>query len=418
MRTIYNYPDLSEQYIGELNTSNEVKEVQRFLHTRGYDLGSYGVDGDLCPKTKKALYSYFKTEINSGGRVTPQVNPPVTPSTGSKLDRFIAAHGTKTFKNSNEINTFFTQLTGKDFCTWFKDEIGNKGFWGNITFEGRAKHGRSIPRNNFTTHQNNFNRVWDNIPLIFNGALGNHSINIFQFFALVSIIINETGGKFTPISERGSLRYMFGTNSGKKRSYNTATANEDAYTLFRNNTFLNAHRSLPNYTRVANTTNRAWSRDVYPSGFSTDPTNAGIISEADFYKFRGRGLIQTTFRSTYSRLINFIKNYSGANTTLLNYKRRWSALTDSVILTTSRNADWDTLFLNTNLEFPCYAIYNFQHRRNNFLSIPATKAKLIQESTARSGSGSIFYVGYRVGGNSRYGRLLKKRVLQMIDKLT
>ena len=51
------------------------------------------------------------------------------------------------------------------------------------------------------------------------------------------------------------------------------------------------------------------------------------------------------------------------------------------------------------------------------LSIPANKAKLLQTSTSRSGSGSLFYVGYRVGGSARYGRLLKLRVIQMIEKL-
>ncbi|AUC75770.1 hypothetical protein CW732_08805 [Olleya sp. Bg11-27] len=420
MITIYNYPEINEQYFGELNTNQEVRKVQRFLQARGYDLGSYGVDGDLGQKTKKALYDYFKVQINRGGHVPSQVtptNPSVTPISGYKLDRFIAAHGFKTFSNSNQINAFFVQLTGKDFCTWFKDQIGYKGFWGNITFEGRSRHGRSIPRSNFATHQDNFNRVWDNIALIFNGNLGNHSINIFQFFALVSIIINETGGTFTPISERGTLAYTFGTNNGRKSSYNTAGGNVNARALFRDQVFLNAHRGLAYYNQVANTTSSVWAGTQYPSSYPTDPSVAGIIAEADFYKFRGRGLIQSTFRSTYSRLIDFIRTYSGTNSTLLSYKNRWHSLNDSVILSTSRNTDWDALFLNSNLEFPCYAIYNFQHRRNDFLNILPTKSKLIQESTVRSGSGSLFYVGYRVGGSQRYGRLLKKRVIQMIETL-
>ena len=312
---------------------------------------------------------------------------------------------------------FSVQITGKDFCTWFRDHIGSKGYWARMTFEGKTKHGRNIPRSNFDTHRANFNAVWDNISLIFNGQLGQHSINIFQFFALVSIIINETGGKFTPIGERGSLAYMFGTNNGRKRSYNTAGSNKSAYDLFRNRSFLNAHRSLPYYNSVANTTNRVWDGDRFPSGFPTDPSRAGIIAEADFYKFRGRGLIQTTFRNTYGRLLNFIKNYSGANPVLLAFKAKWQHLDNETILYTSSNSDWDALFKQTQLEFHCYAVYNFQNRRNQFLQIPNNKSKLLQESRARSGSGSLFYVGYRVGGNSRYGRLLKKRVLQMIEAL-
>ncbi|MEH6703733.1 MAG: hypothetical protein V7691_02965 [Galbibacter orientalis] len=417
MRTTHTYQNIDEIFLAELNTSNQVREVQEFLHTKGFDLGGYGVDGKLGRKTKSALYNYFKTQIGGAPIPTP-VTPPVTPPSGtSKLDRFITAHGTKTFRNSAEINAFFSQLTGKDFCSWFKDEIGNKGYWGSITFEGRSRHGRSIPRGNFSTHQQNFNRVWNNIPLVFFGIAGNQSINIFQFFALVSIIINETGGKFVPISEIGNLAYMFGTNSGRKRSYNTASGNKSAYELFRDTTFLSAHQQKPYHTQIANTTNSVWRGEIYPSTFPNNPVNAGIISEADFYKFRGRGLIQTTFRSTYSRLLGFIKSYNGNNSTLNTYKTRWQSLSTEAILSGSSNADWDNLFMNTNLEFPCYAIYNFQNRRNNFLSIPANKAKLLQTSTSRSGSGSLFYVGYRVGGSARYGRLLKLRVIQMIEKL-
>ena len=109
MRTTHTYQNIDEIFLAELNTSNQVREVQEFLHTKGFDLGGYGVDGKLGRKTKSALYNYFKTQIGGAPIPTP-VTPPVTPPSGtSKLDRFITAHGTKTFRNSAEINAFFSQ---------------------------------------------------------------------------------------------------------------------------------------------------------------------------------------------------------------------------------------------------------------------------------------------------------------------
>ena len=113
MNTQAHYQEDSQETFAELNTSSQVREVQAFLQNKGYNLGHYGVDGKLGRMTKGALYNFFRSEIQGG---TPNVNPPnptpTPPNGGSKLDRFIAAHGHKTFKNSVEINAFFSPNYG------------------------------------------------------------------------------------------------------------------------------------------------------------------------------------------------------------------------------------------------------------------------------------------------------------------
>lgn len=59
--TNYNYEDS----LTELNSSSQVKEVQRFLIEKGYNLGSWGADGDLGRMTKQAIYDYFKSQVSN-----------------------------------------------------------------------------------------------------------------------------------------------------------------------------------------------------------------------------------------------------------------------------------------------------------------------------------------------------------------
>jgi len=334
-------------------------------------------------------------------------------SSGNVFERFIDQFGQIRFRNSDEVNQFFADHSDQsNFLAWFREHIGGRNYWRE----------RNIPRQNFNRHLNNFNQVWDNIPLLYTGNVGNHEINVFQFFALVSIIINETGGTFRPVRERGSLSYMFGTNGGRKRSYNNYPPNRPnnrtAFRLFNNADFLAAHRDLAHYDRVANTTNRAWNSDSYPSGFPTDPSEGGIIAEADFYKFSGRGLVQTTWRRNYEAYIELVQNYSGQDAIVLEYKERWGRAYESlnigIISSQTRNRDWDRLFLETNMEFASMAVYAYQHMRNDFLNIPVN-ASVVSRETNRTGS--LYYVGYRVGGRTSYGRKVKNRIVQMMNEL-
>ena len=345
---------------------------------------------------------------------------------GDVFDRSATAFGQIRFRNARDIDQFFADNSDQpDFMSWFGTHIGGRGPWqhrrfGRISAENRSR----------------FSMVWDRIPLIYRGRSEEYSINLFQFLGLVSIMINEVGQTFTPIRERGSLRYMFGTiipasrtrPQRSKRSYNdfgrsaTHRNNKTAYELFNDPAFLEAHRDEALYERVARTTDRVWDGHVYPNGFPTDPDQGGIITQADFYKFSGRGLVQTTWSGAYMRLIDATLQYEGSNRIILEYRNAWrgkrsSGLSIRDIASQTKNSDWDRLFMETNNEFACLAVYCFQHAKNDFLQIPTDAARLQATQTASSGSGSIFYVGYRVGGSRRYGELVRERVMQMLSRL-
>lgn len=68
--------------VAELSNSSQVKEIQEFLLSKGYDLGNWGADGDLGPVTKTAIYNYFKTKKEEkGAGVQNPRSPRLKPST-------------------------------------------------------------------------------------------------------------------------------------------------------------------------------------------------------------------------------------------------------------------------------------------------------------------------------------------------
>ncbi|SHI45449.1 peptidoglycan-binding domain-containing protein [Aquimarina spongiae] len=87
----------------ELNTSHQVKEIQAFLLKKGYDLGHWGVDGDLGSKTKKAIYDYFRSHFGASNPTSPS-----TPSPGV---------------NAPQIVQTFSEIFRKKGYTFYKDEL-------------------------------------------------------------------------------------------------------------------------------------------------------------------------------------------------------------------------------------------------------------------------------------------------------
>lgn len=75
MRTIKKYrtPYFYDNGLAELNTSNEIKEIQAYLISKGFDLGSWGADGVLGNRTKQAIYNYFKNYYGVPNPITPKV---------------------------------------------------------------------------------------------------------------------------------------------------------------------------------------------------------------------------------------------------------------------------------------------------------------------------------------------------------
>ena len=390
----------SNDYISD--AGNDSEEYDHSPENYNYTPKGGGIDGNNgTDNTSETI----ENNPNSSGQ---------TNSTG--ISSFIDRFGSVRFRNSNDINRFFAENSqSPDFMHWFKDNIGGRSYW-------RERSLRNISQQDAQS----FNMVWDKIPYLFRGREENYTINLFQFFGLVSIMINEVGSRFTPIRERGSLSYMFNTiipaterrPQRRKTSYNNPRNNMTAYQLFNDEHFLRAHSGMPHYNLVANTSNRAWHGTEYPRGIVTRPSTAGIIAEADFYKFSGRGLIQTTWSRSYIRLIEHTLSYNGNNPIILEYKNEWQQSLNQhrslrIIASQTKNSDWDRLFMETQNEFACIAVYKFQEHRNRFLEEIEVDARRLQGNRI----GSLYYIGYKVGGRESYGNKVKNRCLQMMNKL-
>jgi hypothetical protein len=114
-------------------------------------------------------------------------------------------------------------------------------------------------------------------------------LTLNEFIAFFLIFCNETGGKFKAIPEIGDAKYFFEPKKGVKSSYNTIKGNRPAGDL------LVAMGKLDKDKDAADV--KAWNGEVYPKDSSKDVQLAA--HQCDFYKYRGRGLIQTTLRSNY-----------------------------------------------------------------------------------------------------------------------
>lgn len=361
----------------------------------------------------RAIYANAESDVSMAFTVPDSA--PVTPA-------FLTSIASQTFSSGAEVNAYFQTRFQQDFLTWFHDHAGNRLHWA----------GRNCLTNADT--QQHFTTVWNAIPVMY----GRSSINLMEFLSLASIIINETGGTFTPITERVNgpahpvapgIAYAFNAIPGLKASYNTLSGNKTAYELFNTAEFLTAHRSRPLLDRVRNTTDVRWRGTRYPCAYtdaeratppaggffpvSTDPAQSGIILETDFYKFRGRGLIQTTSRGNYKPLIQFVQNYTGTQPVMLEYARNWHGLSLDSVANVSTNANWDILFQQTDAIIPAVGIsLHSGLPGNNYLTMPLTVAGLNGDAT-----GSIYHMGRRISGGATYAKLFKNRVLQLVSLL-
>ncbi len=261
-----------------------------------------------------------------------------------------------------------------------------------------------------------FAAFWDS----FTGILGG-TVWLLQQVTLHEVFRKEGNGDMRPRGEKvgtaghRGIAYLFDKVPGIKRSYNTGPGNLTAGRLFNDAEFLAAHGNLPLGNQLAHTQDAAWKGDVYPQTTTPtddDPAVTGFVLEADFSKFRGRGLIQTTFRSNYAKLIAWVQAYQGTKPVIREFQDAWKGATADSVATRSRLADWRRLFEESDFEIPAHAIRLHNASSGRYLDLGET-ASVVNGP----GAGSIFNVGKRINGGDGYGHDLAARVVKVCNAL-
>lgn len=313
------------------------------------------------------------------------------------------------FQDPRSIDDYFRHHTGKSFIRWFNDNVARRRYWA----------GRKITGNHLNRKFHNFWAAY----------LQSGDISLMEFISYMTVFVNEVGGDFSFKSEQinpdnsniqhPGICYLFdrfpinaGSQLWYKKSYNLPT-NKLCRALFNTEAFNADRQHLPLAEALIGTTDNVWSSQTYPKerfSYSADPRKTGYVLEADFYKFRGRGLIQTTWRGNYSQLVTYVQSYSGTSPIITQFREKWKAYTPDDVCTISTNADWDLLFAGTENIIECTAI-RLHAQRGQYLPLSSSSQILNGQDT-----GSLVTFGDDIGGGG-YGNRLKARVFQIATTL-
>lgn len=314
-----------------------------------------------------------------------------------------------TLTNASDIDTLFDG----NFIDWFNRSLGS-----NAAFSDR-----NHIRDDDTTRQR-FTDFWNQIPDVY----GQPSIAVTQFIALMCIALQENRGNFFANPEivnsrlHPHLAYAF-DRIGQKQSYNLMSGNSSAAQLFKDKTYIDAHDELAGYRDVVSPfVDPAWGGSVWPSHFKTDEdeTINGFIMQADFYKLRGRGVIQTTGRPNYKDLLLFLFQQGIARDSTILQKlesRRPAGKTDwmpspgdlNSVLTQTRNAEWDVLFSRAAVLAAGVRVHAM---KRGYLHL-ATTASVLGASSALLGS--YYRVGSSINGGN-YPDVVSARMRTMTEE--
>ena len=327
---------------------------------------------------------------------------------------------TTTFSSVSDIDAFFQKLGSKGFADWFNTNMAGKSNWSGVKLKSPS----------------NWNKFWSNFRIVY----GKDTINLIEFLCLDSIVMNENGGLFSPVTEgvndigssgHPGIAYAFDSIPGlPKVSYNTLDTNRKSLDLFSDATYILSHGSKPFGNLLKNTTNPVWAGEIFPTGFAAptpsskavDPSGVPntFITEADFFKFRGRGFVQTTGRGAYKPIISYVLSYTGNDSVILNVKKNWSGYGGDLdkIASASTNIQWDDLFQKTNSIIANYAVYvhnksggAYAKKGIDYLYIDATQSDNNLKDAIRKVSLAIAGKGAKKYADKFYARVMQQLAL-------
>ncbi|GAA3075321.1 hypothetical protein GCM10010520_23060 [Rhizobium viscosum] len=338
-------------------------------------------------------------ELNSGTISTLVANAPDLPKNSAPAGAKIV------FASAKDIDDYFKSKKGDSFIDWFNRDLAGKG-----NFQNKRIQGPNVA--------SNFNNYWTSY-------LQSEPLTLMQFLCYMAVHINECNGNLVSITEsyghkdHPGISYLFdkvilktNNRSWSKASYNK---NYSCLELFNSDVFLDVHAKRtgePEWPALRKTSDTIWSGFVYPQSkypTSGDVKTTGMILHADFFKFRGRGVIQTTWRSNYRDIAKYVTEYVGDDQTIQKYRDKWRSHHVDEICTISTSLDWDEIFKSNDIL--TFAVRIHAKNGSNYHHLSGSDKEL-----NGTGKGSIANMGDCIGG-AGYGQRLKARIGDVMKSL-
>ncbi|WP_067469881.1 hypothetical protein [Nocardia amamiensis] len=407
-------------------SSTTTQDLQDLQHV----LGNAQAKNLMTPQTaqdtftKAAQRAYDPDYVTVGTRA-PGTTVPVTAANDTQLGQAAAVE----FFNATDVDNYFLDTTGKTFAGWFSATLAGRGSWGPLSM--------SMDIDTL----NRFTETWNAFPAIVgtDRGAGVPGISLPEFATLMAKFLHETGGRllFRGAETVGGyghpgLSYAFdsfviqrpGENPFTKGSYNTSNGNRTAFACFHDPVYLAVFGTLAPTAQVVRDRTE-WKGTVWPSGVPTTiDSSTAFLQEADFYKFRGRGAIQSTGRVAYLPIVDFVRGYTGDDSRITVVKQRWATVattlasqgitltTNDDFATASSNADWDALFQSITIQAVAIRGHNNIPGKHY---LPMSSSAAVLRGTGR---GSAYFVAIAIAGNNpSYGNDVRQRMLEFIGTL-
>ncbi|WP_157187531.1 hypothetical protein [Nocardia vinacea] len=416
---------------GRTTPSDRSSTTNQDLQDLQHVLGNAQAKNLISPEDAKTAYTkalqgaYDPEFVQVGTQRPGGTTVAVTPATDAQLAQAAAVE----FFNATDVDNYFLDVTGKTFAGWFGSTLAGRGSWGPLSM--------SVDTDTLAR----FAQTWNAFPPILgtDRGAGLPGISLPEFATLMAKFLHETGGRlqFRGAESVGGyghpgLSYAFdsfviqrpGENPFTKGSYNTLGGNHTAFACFHEPIYLAAFGALaPNAQAVRDRTE--WKGTTWPAGVPTSlDSSTAFLQEADFYKFRGRGAIQSTGRVAYVPIVQFVRGYTGDDTHITSVKQRWQTLATSLaaqgvnltsdddFATASSNADWDELFASVTIQAVAIRGHNNIPGKHY---LPMSSSPAVLRGTAR---GSAYFVAIAIAGNNpSYGNDVRNRMLEFIGTL-